>query len=69
MSGKACIRAMRVAVGVNVGQIGAGRSADRLVAEHPYLAEGRYKTLPMCLERTLDFMVVREGLEPSTSAL
>ncbi len=34
-------------------------------AENPFGA----KTLPMCPERTLILLVVREGLEPSTSAL
>jgi uncharacterized protein (DUF433 family) len=37
MGGKACIRGMRVTVGMIVGQIGAGSSVDALVAEYPYL--------------------------------
>jgi uncharacterized protein (DUF433 family) len=37
MGGKACIRGTRVTVGMIVGQIGAGRSADELLAEYPYL--------------------------------
>lgn len=37
MGGKACIRGMRVTVGMVVGQIGAGRSIDELIAEYPYL--------------------------------
>ncbi len=37
MGGKACIRGMRVTVGMIVGQIGAGRSIDDLLAEYPYL--------------------------------
>ena len=37
MGGKACIRGMRVTVGMIVGQIGAGRSIDHLLAEYPYL--------------------------------
>jgi len=37
MGGKACIRGMRVTVGMVVGQIGAGRSIDELVADYPYL--------------------------------
>jgi uncharacterized protein (DUF433 family) len=37
MGGKACIRGIRVTVGMLVGQIGAGRSVDELVAEYPYL--------------------------------
>jgi uncharacterized protein (DUF433 family) len=37
MGGKACIRGMRVTVGMIVGQIGSGRSIEELLAEYPYL--------------------------------
>ena len=37
MGGKACIRGMRVTVGMVVGQIGAGRSVEELLADFPYL--------------------------------
>jgi len=37
MGGKACIRGMRVTVGMIVGWIGAGRSIDDVLAEYPYL--------------------------------
>lgn len=37
MGGKACIRGMRVTVGMIVGQIGAGRGIDDLLADFPYL--------------------------------
>lgn len=37
MGGKACIRGMRVTVGMVVGQIGAGRSVEDLLADYPYL--------------------------------
>lgn len=37
MGGKACIRGMRVTVGMIVGQIGAGRGIDELLADYPYL--------------------------------
>lgn len=37
MGGKACIRGMRVTVGMIVGQIGGGSSIDELLAEYPYL--------------------------------
>jgi uncharacterized protein (DUF433 family) len=37
MGGKACIRGLRVTVGMIVGQIGAGRSIDEILAEYPYL--------------------------------
>ena len=37
MVGKACIRGMRVTVGMIVGQIGAGQSIDDLLVDYPYL--------------------------------
>jgi len=37
MGGKACIRGMRVTVGMIVGQIGSGTSVDELLAAYPYL--------------------------------
>lgn len=37
MGGKACIRGMRVTVGMIVGQIGAGHSIDAVLADYPYL--------------------------------
>lgn len=37
MGGKACIRGMRVTVGMVVGQIGAGRQIEELLADYPYL--------------------------------
>ena len=37
MGGKACIRGMRVTVGMVVGQIGAGRSVEEILADYPYL--------------------------------
>ena len=37
MGGKACIRGMRVTVGMIVSQIGAGRSIDDVLADYPYL--------------------------------
>ena len=37
MGGKPCIRGMRVTVGMLVGQIGAGRSVEDLLADYPYL--------------------------------
>ena len=37
MGGKACIRGMRVTVGMIVGQIGAGVSVDELLDAFPYL--------------------------------
>ncbi len=37
MGGKACIRGMRVTVGMIVGQIGAGGSVESILADYPYL--------------------------------
>lgn len=37
MGGKACVRGMRVTVGMVVGQIGAGHTIDELLADYPYL--------------------------------
>jgi hypothetical protein len=37
MGGKACIRGMRVTVGMIVGRIGAGDAVDELLAEYSYL--------------------------------
>ena len=37
MEGKACVRGMRVTVGMVVGQIGAGRSIDDVLRDYPYL--------------------------------
>lgn len=37
MGGKACIRGMRVTVGMIVGQVGEGRSIETILADYPYL--------------------------------
>jgi uncharacterized protein (DUF433 family) len=37
MGGKACIRGMRVTVGMIVGQIGTGRTIEDVLADYPYL--------------------------------
>jgi uncharacterized protein (DUF433 family) len=39
MGGKACIRGMRVTVGMIVGQIGAGRSVEEILLSYPYLEQ------------------------------
>jgi uncharacterized protein (DUF433 family) len=39
MGGKACIRSMRVTVGMIVAQIGAGRSTAQLLDDYPYLEQ------------------------------
>ncbi|MCK9993199.1 MAG: hypothetical protein Dbin4_01719 [Alphaproteobacteria bacterium] len=37
MGGRACIRGMRVTVGMIAGQIGAGHSVDEILVDYPYL--------------------------------
>ena len=37
MGGKACIRGMRVTVGMVVNQVGAGHSFDEILSDYPYL--------------------------------
>jgi uncharacterized protein (DUF433 family) len=39
MGGKPCIRGMRVTVGMIVGELGAGRNIEELLADFPYLEE------------------------------
>ncbi len=37
MGGRPCIRGMRVTVGMIVGQVGAGRTIDEILADFPYV--------------------------------
>ncbi len=37
MGGKACIRGMRVTVGMIVGQVGTGHSVEEILKDYPYL--------------------------------
>lgn len=37
MGGKACIRGLRVTVGMVVGQVGADHSIDDILVDYPYL--------------------------------
>ena len=37
MNGKACIRNMRVTVGMIVHQVGSGHSIEEILADYPYL--------------------------------
>ena len=37
MAGKACVRGTRVTVGAIVGQMGAGRTVEDVLADYPYL--------------------------------
>lgn len=37
MGGKPCIRGLRVTVGMIVGQVGAGRTTENILADYPYL--------------------------------
>jgi uncharacterized protein (DUF433 family) len=39
MQGKACIRGMRVTVGMILGNLGAGMSMERLLELYPYLEQ------------------------------
>jgi uncharacterized protein (DUF433 family) len=39
MEGRACIRGMRVTVGMVVGQIGAGRTIKNVLEDFPYLEQ------------------------------
>ena len=46
MGGKACIRGMRVTVGMIVGQIAAGQTQAQILADYPYLeAEDIFQAL------------------------
>lgn len=64
MGGKACIRGIRVTVGMIVGQIGAGHSIEALLAEYPYLdREDILQALSYAaaLERERGIMLVPES--------
>lgn len=37
MGGKACIRGLRVTVGMLVGQVASGQSIEAILADYPYL--------------------------------
>ena len=37
MGGRACVRGMRVTVGMIVGMIGSGHTIEELLADYPYL--------------------------------
>lgn len=37
MGGRACVKGLRVTVGMIVGQIGAGRTIDDILTDYPYL--------------------------------
>jgi uncharacterized protein (DUF433 family) len=37
MGGRACVRGMRVTVGMIFGMIGSGHTIDELLADYPYL--------------------------------
>jgi uncharacterized protein (DUF433 family) len=49
MGGKACIRGMRVTVGMIVGQIAAGHDIEEILADYPYLARLAPQTNEACL--------------------
>ncbi len=39
MGGKSCVRGARVAVGLIIWQIGAGRSVENILRDYPHLAD------------------------------
>lgn len=39
MGGKACIRGMRVSVSMILGQLAAGRTAQEILVDYPYLEQ------------------------------
>jgi len=39
MGGKACIRGMRVTVGMIVGMIGSGCTVEQVLADYPYIEQ------------------------------
>jgi uncharacterized protein (DUF433 family) len=63
MNGKACIRNMRVTVGMIIRQIGGGHSIDDILTDYPYLEREdilqafRYAALRV-EEREIEFAVV-----------
>jgi len=64
MGGKPCIRGLQVTVGMIVGQLGAGRSADELLAEYPYLErEDIAEALRYAAWRAEEREVVLPGVE------
>jgi uncharacterized protein (DUF433 family) len=64
MGGKPCIRSMRVTVGMIVGQIGAGRSVDELLADYPYLErEDILEALRYAAWRTQEREIALSGQE------
>ena len=64
MGGKPCIRGMRVTVGMIVGQIGAGRSVEDLLADYPYLErEDVLEALKYAAWRTQEREIALSGHE------
>jgi uncharacterized protein (DUF433 family) len=66
MGGKACIRGMRVTVGMIVGQIGAGQSIDEILVDYPCLErEDILQALRYAAwraeEREVDIVIARAG--------
>ena len=51
IGGKACIRGMRVRVGMIVGRIGAGRSIEEILSDYPCLE--REDIMPVVSDRTI----------------
>lgn len=62
MGGKACIRGMRVTVGMIVGQIGTGQTIEEILTDYPYLErEDIMQALRYAAWRTDDREVMLSG--------
>ncbi|MCW5600773.1 MAG: DUF433 domain-containing protein [Nitrosomonas sp.] len=67
MGGKACIRGMRITVGMIVGQIGAGRSVDEILTDYPYLErEDIMQALRYAAWRAEEREVILTSVSPKT---
>jgi len=64
MSGRPCIRGMRVTVGMIVGQIGAGIGIDELLADYPYLEREDILQALRCATWSIERAVTIRSLRP-----
>jgi len=60
LSGKACVRGMRVSVSTVLGLLSAGHSTQRILAYYPYLEA---EDIPACLEYAA--WLVQQRVDPS----
>ena len=69
MGGKACVHGLRVTVGMIVGQIGAGRTIEDILADYPYLErEDILQALRYAAWRTEEREVELSPVRSSSSA-